>query len=61
MGDTWSVMEPVQSGFTAYVPSIVTVAGLPFVLKLAVASVLPFPSKVCLPISAKGPANGGGT
>jgi hypothetical protein len=29
-------MEPVQSGFTAYVPSIVTVAGLPFVLKVAV-------------------------
>jgi hypothetical protein len=59
--DTLSVMGPVQSGFTAYVPSTVTVAMLPFALNVAVPSVLPFPSNVCLPTSAKGPAKGGGT
>src|SRR6516165_9911419 len=33
---------------------------LPFALSVAIASVSPFPSKVCLPTSPKGPANGGG-
>jgi len=60
-GDTLSVMEPVQSEFTLYVPSVVTCWMLPFALKVAVASVLLFPSKVCLPTSPKGPAKGGGT
>ena len=49
-------MEPVQSAFTVYVPSTVTGVMLPFALVVAVALVLPFPSKVCLPTSPNGPA-----
>jgi hypothetical protein len=48
-GDTLSVREPVQSGFIVYVPLMVTGKLLPFTLVMAVAVVLPFPSKVCLP------------
>jgi hypothetical protein len=48
-------MEPVQSGFTVYVPSMVTFMMLPFAFIVAVAVVCPFPSKVCPPISSKGP------
>jgi hypothetical protein len=47
-------MEPVQSGFTTYVPTQVTLRTLPFATNVAVASVLPSPSKDCLPISPKG-------
>ena len=53
-----SVMAPVQSGFTVYVPSIVTLLMLPFELKVAVASVWPFPSKVCLPPQRADPQKG---
>src|SRR5260370_18090537 len=55
-----SVIEPVQSGFTVYVPVIVTLSMLPFWLTVAVPVVPPFPSKVCVPTLAKGPAIGGG-
>jgi hypothetical protein len=54
-------MEPVQSEFTVYVPLTLTLLMLPFELTVAIAFVLPFPSKVCRPISPNGPANGGGT
>ena len=43
-------MEPVQSGFTTYVPSAVAARMLPFTLRVVVARVLPLPSKVCRPI-----------
>ena len=57
-GDTSTVMVPIQSGLTVYVPSIVTVTMLRFALKVAVLTVLPFPSMVCLPTSTNGPARG---
>jgi hypothetical protein len=56
IGATWSVKVPVQSGFTAYVPVIVTLSVLPFWLNVAVAVVPPYPSNVCVPTWAIGPA-----
>jgi hypothetical protein len=60
MGAIWTVKEPVQSGFTVYVPVIVTGTILPFWLNVAAAAIAPFPSKVCAPTSAYGPATTGG-
>jgi hypothetical protein len=54
------VNEPVQSGFTVYVPFMVTGTMLPFWLTQAAAVVPPFPSKICVPTLAKGPASAGG-
>ena len=59
-GEIWSVIVPVQLGFTVYVPFIVTETMLPFWLTVAVAVVPPIPSKVCVPTLANGPANAGG-
>src|SRR6516225_8671654 len=49
-------MVPVQSGFTVYVPVKVVWNKLPFPLAVKVVVVAPFPSKVCVPTSANGPA-----
>ncbi len=53
-------MVPVQSAFIVYVPVIANWVMLPFELMVAVAVVLPFPSKTCVPTSAIGPAISGG-
>ena len=50
----------MQSGFTVYVPFMVTGTMLPFWLTQAVAVVPPFPSKICVPTLANGPASAGG-
>src|SRR5262249_59371253 len=50
----------VQSGFSVYVPVMLTWSMLPFWLNVAVAVVPPLPSKVCAPISENGPAYAGG-
>src|SRR5215469_15936075 len=55
-----SVSVPVQSGFTVYVPFIVTWDMLPFTLTHALAVVPPFPSNVSTPTLAAGPAWAGG-
>src|SRR5215472_14565003 len=59
-GEICTVKVPVQSGFTEYVPARVTGMMLPFWLTLAAPAVAPFPSKVCVPTIANGPASGGG-
>ena len=51
---------PVQSGFTVYVPVMLSGTMVPLELIIAVAVVLPNPSKTCAPTSATGPAISGG-